>query len=445
MATSNPQEIIESGKMGVRQWAAVGLTIALNALDGFDVLSSAFAGPGIKLEWNLAPDGLGAVLAMELIGMGVGSILLGGLADRYGRRPTILGCLALMALGMLCAAGATSPQTLSLFRVITGLGIGGMLAAINAVVFEYSNLRNRSFAMSLMVIGYPLGAFLGGLVAARLLAIFDWRAIFIFGGTMTAACIPLVLWLIPEPPAWLAQAQPARALERINATLGKFGHPPVSALPERRAAVTGRFADLFGPTYRRATLLLSVGYAAHALTLYYVLKMAPSILSDPSFAGQNFTKAQGASVLAYANLGGAIGGAAFGWFMHRFGIKSATIAALVLSALAVANFGNGAATLGGWTAIVILNGIFTNAAVVGFYAAFAAAYPTSIKATGTGFALSVGRAGAAFSPYLAGLLFAGQMGLLATSLILAAGSVAAALLLALLRMPKSPAVARARA
>jgi hypothetical protein len=81
-AMSDPREVIEAGAMGTRQWIAVAMTIGLNALDGFDVLSSAFAGPGIKKEWNLAPDGLGAVLSMELIGMGVGS-------PRAGRnRPT---------------------------------------------------------------------------------------------------------------------------------------------------------------------------------------------------------------------------------------------------------------------------------------------------------------------------------------------------------------------
>jgi len=429
MASTDPRAVIENGAMGKRQWAAVALTIALNALDGFDVLSSAFAGPGIKQEWQLAPDGLGAVLSMELIGMGVGSLLLGGAADKYGRRPTILACLVLMAAGMFLATTATSPQQLSLYRVVTGLGIGGMLAAINAVAFEYSNLKSRSFAMAVMVIGYPIGAFLGGLVAAELLKEHDWRSIFVFGGIMTATCIPLVLMIIPETPAWLNQARPAGALERINRTLTRLGHQPIDALgPQAPHEEEASLADIFKPAYRRATLVLSLGYAAHALTFYFILKMAPAIMSDPQFAGQSFTKAEGASVLAYANLGGALGGACFGWFMHRFGIKRATIAALALSALMVARFGLGAETLNGWTWAVMLTGFTTNAAIVGFYAAFAASYPTHAKATGTGFALSVGRGGAALSPYLAGLLFAGKMDLLSVSVIMALGSLVAMML-----------------
>lgn len=437
MATTDPRQTINEGAMSLSQWLAVAITILLNALDGFDVLSSAFAGPGIKQEWHLAPDGLGAVLSMELIGMGVGSLFLGGAADKYGRRPTILGCLVLMASGMFLATTAHSPQELSIWRVLTGLGIGGMLAATNAVVHEMSNKASRSFAMALMVIGYPLGAFVGGLVAADLLKDHSWRAVFMFGGIMTTLLFPLVLLFVPETPAWLNQARPAGALERINRTLSRFRLPALSALgPQEPHEEDASLADIFRPAYRRATLILSIGYAAHALTFYYVLKLAPSIIADPQFAGQHFTKAQGAGVLAYANLGGAIGGACFGWFMHRFGIKRATMTALGLAVLAVIHFGFGQSTLQGWTMAVILTGLTTNAAIVGFYAAFAASYPTHVKATGTGFALSIGRGGAALSPYLAGLLFTGQAGLMTTSAIMAIGSLVALGLFALLPLPE---------
>lgn len=427
------QQVIDGERMSGRQWLAVAVTIFLNALDGFDVLSSAFAGPGIKQEWHLAPDGLGAVLSMELIGMGLGSLLLGGTADKYGRRPTILGCLVLMALGMFMATTAQSPQGLSLWRVITGLGIGGMLAAINAVAFELSSAKRRSVAMSIMVIGYPIGAFLGGLVAAWLLKDHGWRSIFMFGGIMTTISIPLVLLFVPETPSWLDHARPANALDKINRILTRFGHSTVAALtPPHADQGKARVTDLFKPAYRRATLVLSLGYAAHALTFYYILKMAPSIISDPQFAGQSFTKAQGAGVLAWANLGGAIGGAVFGWFMHRFGTKRATIVALFLSAMLVARFGMGANSLLGWTYAVVSVGLFTNAAIVGFYAAFAASYPTQLKATGTGFALSIGRGGAALSPYLAGVLFQKELGLATVSIVMAVGSLLALVLFAFL-------------
>jgi benzoate transport len=425
----SPKDIIDNGKMHPRQWLAIFITIGLNALDGFDVLSSAFAGPGIKAEWSLAPDGLGAVLAMELLGMGVGSLLLGGIADKYGRRPTILTCLVLMAVGMFMAAGAHSPQSLSAYRFMTGIGIGGMLAAINAVANEYASQKSRSIAMALMVIGYPIGGFLGGQIVKHLLPANDWRAIFEFGGYATVVFIPLVWLFIPETPAFLNARRPAGALEQINKTLARFKLPALSVLPELAPAqAKASVADIFKPAYLRTTMLLSFGYTFHALTFYYILKMAPSIISDPQFAGQHFTRAEGAGVLSYANLGGALGGAVFGWFMHRFGIKRATMVALGMAVLLVALFGMGQNTLAGWTISVLLVGLFTNSAIVGFYSAWAIAYPTHIRATGTGFALSIGRGGAALSPYLAGLLFANNLGLLKVSIIMSIGSLLALLL-----------------
>ncbi|MFM2301056.1 MAG: hypothetical protein RLZZ84_792 [Pseudomonadota bacterium] len=420
------QQVIDDERMSVRQWIAVLITIGLNALDGFDVLSSAFAGPGIKQEWHLGPDGLGAVLSMELLGMGVGSLLLGGAADKYGRRPTILACLMFMGLGMFMATTAHSPQTLSIWRVLTGLGIGGMLAATNAVVFELSNRKSRSFAQAVMVIGYPLGAFVGGMIAAALLKTHDWRAVFMFGGIVTAVFIPLVVLFVPETPAFLGQARPAGALEKANRILARFGHSQLDQLPRAvdRVGKSG-LADIFKPDYLRTTMVLSLGYAAHALTFYYVLKMTPAILSDPAFAGMHFTKPEGASVLAYANLGGALGGATFGWFMHKFGTKRSTLAALAATVLTIVYFGMGQTTLSGWIMTVIISQFASNAAVVGFYSAFASSYPTHAKATGTGFALSVGRGGAALSPYLAGLLFSNQIGLMNVSLVMAAGSLIA--------------------
>lgn len=428
----SPKSIIDAGKMHPRQWIAIALTIGLNALDGFDVLSSAFAGPGIKQEWTLGPDGLGIVLAMELIGMGVGSLLLGGAADKFGRRPTILACLVLMATGMFLAASAASPQSLSVWRFMTGIGIGGMLSAINAVTNEYSSNKGRSFAMALMVIGYPLGGYFGGMTVKYLLPVNDWRAIFEFGGWATLVCLPLVWFFIPETPSFLDARRPAGALDRINKTLASFALPQLQALsPIGPAQAKASVADIFKRPYLRTTLLLAFGYSFHALTFYYLLKMAPVIISDPQFAGQHFTRAEGAGVLANANLGGAIGGAIFGWFMHKFGIKRATMVALAMSVLMVGLFGMGQTTLNGWTLAVLSVGLFTNSAIVGFYSAWAIAYPTHIRATGTGFALSVGRGGAALSPVVAGLLFASNLGLAGVSIIMALGSLGSLVLLSM--------------
>ena len=155
--------------------------------------------------------------------MAIGSILLGGVADRIGRRPTILGCLVVMTVGMLMATTVRGIVDLSIWRVITGLGIGGMLAAINAVAAEFSNTRRRDLSVSLMSIGYPVGAVLGGMVAARLLqGNGDWRSVFYFGASVTATLIPVVYFMVPESVHWLARRQPVGALQRINQAMRRM-------------------------------------------------------------------------------------------------------------------------------------------------------------------------------------------------------------------------------
>lgn len=430
---TDPREIIRQTPMTTPQWVAVVLMIALNALDGFDVLSSAFAAPGIAKEWGIARDALGVVLAMELVGMGVGSILLGGAADRFGRRPTMLGCLAVMASGMALATTAQNPQMLGLWRFVTGLGIGGMLAAINAVTAELSSTKGRSLAMSLMVIGYPIGATIGGTIAALLLKSGDWRVVFEFGAIATVVFIPLIWLFVPETPAYLLARRPEGALARVNASMAKLRLPQIDALPpvdirDGKASVL----DILKPGLIGTTMLLTIGYSLHAITFYYILKWSPKIVADFGFAAP-----EAASVLVWANIGGASGGALFGFLMHRFGIKWPTIVMLLLGAGAVGVFGmgSGETSLVGWRFAVFCTGFATNAAIVGFYCAFAYGFPAHVRATGTGFAIGAGRIGSAGSPILAGTLFtAGGLSLFTVSLIMACGSLMAAALLLMLKL-----------
>src|SRR5215813_14862429 len=133
MTATDPRGIIDKSSMTTAQIIVVAITVLLNAMDGFDILSIAFASPGIAKEWGIQQLALGIVLSMELIGMAFGSAILGGVADKIGRRPTLLGCLVVMACGMIGATTATSPVQLSIWRILTGIGIGGMLSSTNAV------------------------------------------------------------------------------------------------------------------------------------------------------------------------------------------------------------------------------------------------------------------------------------------------------------------------
>jgi benzoate transport len=424
----DPREVLSSSKMSAIQIAAVAITIGLNALDGFDVLAISFASPGIARAWGIDRAALGFVLSMELIGMGLGSILLGGIADRIGRRRTLLGCLAVMTLGMFMATRAKGVYDLSVWRVFTGLGIGGMLAAINAVAAEFSNARRRSLNVSLMAVGYPIGAVIGGSIAAILLKSGDWRVVFQFGAVMTAVFIPLVWWFVPESIAWLCQRQPNGALASVNRSLVRMRQKPVAALPvvspeARRRSV----ADIFSPQLIRVTVLVTLAYFLHITTFYFILKWVPKIVVD-----MGFTPSSAAGVLVWANVGGATGGAVLGLLSLRFGLKHLTMLVLVMSTIMVGVFGRGQATLAQLSMVCAITGFFTNAGVVGLYGILAQAFPTHVRATGTGFAVGIGRAGAMLAPIVAGFLFRDGYSLEFVAITMGAGSLVAAVALWLL-------------
>src|SRR5271167_2621766 len=248
MQAKDPKSIIDLGAMSPGQWLAVLVTVCLNALDGFDVLSISFASPGIAKDWGLDKATLGWVLSMELVGMAVGSVLLGGVADKIGRRPTILGCLVAMTVGMFGASHAGGVTSLLVWRLLTGFGIGGMLASINAAVAELSSQRWRSLAVSLMVIGYPVGGVIGGTIVQGLLAGGTWHDVFFFGGWFTAAFIPIVWFLLPESVAFLDRRRKPGALAAINRILTRFGHEPLPALtPDTAASAQRSVMDIFKP------------------------------------------------------------------------------------------------------------------------------------------------------------------------------------------------------
>lgn len=418
------------------QVVAVLLCIALNALDGFDVLAISFAAPGIAQEWGISESELGIVLAMELVGMSVGSVLLGIFADRLGRRPVILGGLAIMTLGMYLASVVGTVMALLAVRFLTGIGIGGMLATINAMVAEYSNARRRNFNIALMATGYPVGVIIGGSIATVLLASFDWRSVFLLGAFMSGILIPLVWFLLPESISYLAHKKAPDALQKINATLARMGHAAIDRLPDSDG--TGGKQDwrgLFSPQLAKTTLLLTIAYLAHIMTFYFILKWIPKLVVD-----MDYSPSSAGGVLVWANVGGALGSVLLGWLTHVIRVRLLVIAAMVGSVIMINVFGQGQSDLTGLALVAGIAGFFTNSAVVGMYALFVQSFPTHLRAGGTGFVIGMGRAGAVMGPVIAGFLFEGGFELPFVSFVMALGSLVAAVMLILLREKRKKAV-----
>jgi benzoate transport len=430
MQSKDPKSIIDHGPMSVGQWVAVLVTVGLNAMDGIDVLSISFASPGIAKDWGVGKATLGWILSMELVGMGLGSVLLGGVADKIGRRPTILACLLAMTVGMLGAGHAGGVPALLVWRLLTGLGIGGMLASINATAAELSNQRWRSLAVGIMVIGYPLGGVIGGMVVQRLLAGGTWHDVFVFGGCVTAAFIPLVWFLVPESVDFLDRMRKPGALERINRILTRFGHESILALTEGTVESDKRSVmDIFKPGLIVTTVLVTLGYFAHVTSFYFMIKWVPKLVVDMGFAPK-----AAAGVLTWSNVGGATGVAIFGLIATRISLKALTIVALLGSSAMVVLFGRGHADLAALASTVAFAGLFINSAIAGYYLLFAKVFPTHVRATGTGFAIGVGRGGAVLAPIIAGYLFQAGLALQIVATMMAAGSLLSAMALLALKV-----------
>jgi MFS family permease len=370
------------------------------------------------------------------MGMALGSVLLGGVADKIGRRPTMLGCLVLMTIGMFMVTTVKQLPELEVWRLMTGLGIGGLLATSNAVAAEFSSLRRRNLSVSLMAIGYPVGAVLGGLIVKELLRDHDWRSVFYFGAAITAVFIPLVFLVVPESVPWLAQKQPEGALKRINRAMVRMGHAAIAAMPAISAEAKKRSVrDIFAPELIATTVLSALAYFFHIITFYFLLKWIPKIVVD-----MHFTPSEGAGVVIWANVGGALGGAMFGLLSQRVGLKPLTISVMLLSAVMVVLFGRTAPDLTELSLLCAAAGFCTNAAIVGLYAIFAQVFPTHVRATGTGFAIGVGRGGSVLAPITAGYLFKWGYSLPTVAVYMAMGSLVAAGVLALLKLkPDQPA------
>jgi MFS family permease len=274
------------------------------------------------------------------------------------------------------------------------------------------------------------------LIVAQLLRGHDWRSVFYFGGAITALFIPLVIFLVPESVHWLTQKQPADAFERINRALTRMGHAASGALPAISESTRKRsIGDIFAPGLIVTTVLCAVAYFFHVMTFYFILKWVPKIVVD-----MHFPPSAAAGVLVWANVGGALGGVTIGLLTQRVGLKQVTIGAMLLSTVMVILFGRSAPDLHELSLLCAAAGFFTNGVIVGMYAIFAQAFPTHVRATGTGFSIGIGRGGSVLAPITAGFLFKWGYTLPTVAVYMAMGSLIAAGVLSLLKLkPDQPA------
>lgn len=231
-------------------------------------------------------------------------------------------------------------------------------------------------------------------------------------------------------PVYDRQRAPG-ALEKINRVLARLGHSPATELTPRGASEPrASMADIFKPGLLTTTILVTAAYFALITSFYFLIKWVPKIVVD-----MGYQPAVAAGVLKWFTLGGATGGAVFGVLATRYDLRPMTIVAMIGGAGMIYWFGTGQADLNSLTMVVALGGFFTNSAICGMYTLFAKVFPTPVRATGTGFAIGIGRGGAVLTPVLAGYLFQVGFGLVFVSMVMGSAALLAAVMVFLLNEP----------
>lgn len=410
MSEAPPAAMEPAGTLDVRRWIderplsgfQVGIAVicaAIVFLDGFDALIMGYVAPALREQFHPDKAAFGAVLSFGLIGMMVGALVFGPLADRIGRRPVLLICPLIFGAGSLLAGNAGSVNELLVFRLVTGLGMGGAMPNAIALTAEYMPRRIRAIAVTTMFCGFSLGSAAVGWVAAPVIPSLGWPWVFRIGGLLPIAITAVAFARLPESVRFLVRrdARDARArgyLAQLAPSAAQATTLTVEEEPHGRFPVV----QLFTGGRHWVTLLLWVMFFANLLDLYFVNSWMPTIMKDVGIP-------QGRAIVITTlfQVGGTVGAIVIGKLFDR----DLSFRALALGYLiaAVSVFLIGESTSTPWLVVMVFaSGFGVIGAQNGANAMAAEVYPTAARSTGVGWALGVGRIGSILGPNLGAML-----------------------------------------
>jgi benzoate transport len=424
--------LLQRSAMSPFQVIAVALCVLINALDGFDVMVVAFTAAPISREWGLSATDVGILFSSGLLGMALGAIFVAPVGDRYGRRPLILGCQAAIVCTMIATAYSASLWQFAGLRVLTGIGIGGLLASINIMVAEYSSDRRRTLCIGVMSLGYPLGAAIGGLISMYLITSMGWRSVYWFGGLASLAALLLSIVLLPESLSFLLLGRRNATLTQVNRLLHKMKQPAISSLPPPsaiQALEKPGLLNILRGGYARTTVIMGLIYTGVMVTVYFALNWTPKILTQLGYSDTT-----GISASLVMNLSGAIACLLMGIYANKLGLRRTASFTYIGLCLSVAWFG---LTSTGFTQLMIsvaVVGFFLFSTIAISYALVPSVFPAEIRLTGMGACLAFGRIGGVLGPYLAGVLIDANWSRAGYCLALGLPILGAAILLPLIQL-----------
>ncbi|OPX05659.1 MFS transporter [Gordonia sp. i37] len=408
----------------------------LNALDGYDIFIMGFALP--HLPDDFASDAMkGYLLSAALVGMGIGSIAFAPLADRYGRRLVLLQALALNAAGLTASALAPNYWTLIGSRLITGIAVGTIATVVVVLAPEVVPASWRSFAVGVVMLGYPLGSTIAGLASTGLLSAVggSWQGMFWIGLVLCVIALGFTAMFMPESTAFLLSRGDPESKERASQILARLGMDKDSVLSEPTPAAPAEApaskVRLLGRELRTTTLCLWALYGALSAAFYFVSSWTPKLVTDATS-----DKADGALAGLMVSLGTLAGAALYAAIGHRVIPARYAVTGSLIGALAMVGF---ALTLKGSAALILA--LLLGLTIYGAMAATVTStlvYPVLARTRGMGSMIGVARVGAIVAPILAGyaLSFASIRSLyLATVVLLVIAVIAATYLRRLSHAP----------
>lgn len=401
--------LLDSARFAGLPLGVTVLTILIMLVDGYDLQTMSFVAPAIVLEWGIARADLGWVLNGSLLGMALGSVMLGRFGDRVGRRRAFILCLLALCVGSMLNAQARSLGELTAWRIFTGIGLGGLTPLAATLIAEWSPRRVRSITVACAVVSVPLGGMLGAMLAQRLIPAHGWRSVFWLGAALPLLFSAGALWLLPESPKYLAQAAVnSRPLAQLlNRVLRepRFDGSEQFHIVEPAAQARHWLRIILGGEYLRTTLLLWLAFTFNTLALYSYANWLPTVLTSAGF-----TQAGALEDLKLFNFGGFFGAVGGALLIGRLGSRPVGTGLAMLGVLATAAVGltlAASAAPGTQLSLLVLCAGAAFSGMQSFlYAVGAHSYATYVRGAGVGCAQTVSRIGGLLGGLAAGAFFA---------------------------------------
>ncbi|KRF32224.1 MFS transporter [Paenibacillus sp. Soil787] len=342
--------------------------------DAMDVGIISFIVAALAVEWKLGAQQIGLLAAINSIGMAVGALLAGSLADRYGRRMVLLGTLIIFSAASGLSSLATSFVILCILRFVTGVGLGGELPVASTLVSESFPVNERGRAVVLLESFWACGWIVAALIAYFVIPTYGWRAAFIIGALPALYALYL-----------------RRSIQ---------DSPRYTELHSRKLSFRERVASVWSSKYRRSTLTLWILWFTVVFSYYGMFLWLPTVMVLKGFGlVKSF---QYVLIMTLAQLPGYFTAA---YLIEKFGRKFVLVTYLLLTAASAIWFSS-AETEGMLIAAGVSLSFFNLGAWGAMYAYTPELYPTEVRSTGVGLAASFGRIGGIIGPYLVGLLVA---------------------------------------